>query len=347
VDEPQTDLEKEMARLWSNMLHVELNKIGRFSTFFEVGGDSISASQLVKEIQLLSIKRLGYPAEITVKDIYRYRTIHDISAHLVKENIQNVLRDPASKASLRSMESMEFDVLHTTKQIAKKELQGHIKIVCLHGQGTNPYIFRDQLSAVMKVLGSTTEFHFIQAPMERSDSPLEHLYDQKWYQWWPSMFITKSHIEKSIDTVVEELQQIGHFDALLGFSQGASMVELLDRLSEQGLVPKLWNFSILISGTPLQSLLLSKKYQKAVRIETPSIHVMGVKERKRLKTKLVDRYRVQVRELLEHEKGHEIPHSKEFTRSFAEKILRMALNERRRESMDGPVSSVVDLRAYQ
>jgi acyl carrier protein len=50
-----TEIEKKLALIWSKLLNVDLNEIGRNTSFFELGGDSISAIQMIsmgKEVDL-------------------------------------------------------------------------------------------------------------------------------------------------------------------------------------------------------------------------------------------------------------------------------------------------------
>ena len=45
---PVTEDEVKLAKLWARLLKVEVDRIGQDTTFLEVGGDSISAIQLVE-----------------------------------------------------------------------------------------------------------------------------------------------------------------------------------------------------------------------------------------------------------------------------------------------------------
>ena len=47
IEEPQSEMEKKLATIWAGLLKVDIEKIGRQTSFFELGGDSISAIQLV------------------------------------------------------------------------------------------------------------------------------------------------------------------------------------------------------------------------------------------------------------------------------------------------------------
>ena len=75
-DAPQGDLELAIARLWQEFLGFE--RIGREADFFDINGDSITATQLVTRIQKL------YPVEISLQQFFETPTIAG-QARLVKE----------------------------------------------------------------------------------------------------------------------------------------------------------------------------------------------------------------------------------------------------------------------
>ncbi|KAI8892326.1 hypothetical protein BC833DRAFT_625943, partial [Globomyces pollinis-pini] len=55
VERPQTEKEIQIADIWASLLHVDINSIGRHTSFFELGGDSISAIQLASKCSLVGI----------------------------------------------------------------------------------------------------------------------------------------------------------------------------------------------------------------------------------------------------------------------------------------------------
>ncbi|RAL25791.1 non-ribosomal peptide synthetase [Thermoflavimicrobium daqui] len=73
---PVTDMEKQLTRIWQQVLNIE--KIGITHSFFELGGNSIKAIQLVNK---LSKERIV----VTVQDIFRYPTIAELSLHAYEE----------------------------------------------------------------------------------------------------------------------------------------------------------------------------------------------------------------------------------------------------------------------
>jgi hypothetical protein len=59
VQLPVTSLEKQLAEIWSQVLNVDLEQIGRHSSFFALGGDSISAIQFVTKASSLGLSGLN------------------------------------------------------------------------------------------------------------------------------------------------------------------------------------------------------------------------------------------------------------------------------------------------
>jgi acyl carrier protein len=406
----QSDTEKKLARIWAELLKVDISQIGRHSSFFALGGDSISAVQLVNKIRKVFSDAISKTFDM--KAVYREPILKTMALRFEsavveprllehsqwdtprtperprkpeppktptsrpfvfrtttnrpetprkpepprrpeparqKPFVQRVIQNMSSFDSMISDES-DWDTFKYTKKSVRPEFKkSHLKIVCLHGQGTSAQIFSSQLSEVMKTLGSTAEFLFLEAGNEwKGKSELKDVYDSKWYEWWPSVFITKKTVKKSFESVVDKLYEIGPIDAILGFSQGASLVELLDRRAHEGSIQKTWNFSVLLSPVPLKSITLPKSYNHGVKggLPGPALMVRGVKERNFIGNAMLDRYDVNSQELIEHPKGHEIPLNAEFTKRFAEKILRMAYNQRKNASKSRPQDIVTSIVSY-
>ncbi|KAJ3325488.1 hypothetical protein HDV06_004347, partial [Boothiomyces sp. JEL0866] len=329
---PTTDTEIELAQLWSSILNIDSALINSSSSYFSMGGDSINVHVLVKEIQ----DKLK--VSVTPKDVYKYQSLARIS-RFIDEKLNNLETKPKGLVHQISQDSIDLDpiddLLHSSRLAFRAEFSARpLRIVCFHGQATSASIMQNQLEQVKAALGSKTEMYFIQAEKEVSHGAgeLKKYYDSKWYEWWSGSLIRKSQVSKTLNSVVEKLNELGQVDALLGFSQGASLIELLDRKAEAKEIVKTWKFSVLLSGTPIKSITLPSKLNKGVQggIPSSSIIVNGVKELARLNRGLVDRYNVNYREIVEHSGGHEIPQNLEFTRRLADKIIRMAMNERKR-----------------
>ena len=72
-DRPQTDLEKQLYKVWTDVLN--LDNLGMQDDFFRVGGDSILSIQLVSKVRYLGI-------DLDVQDIFEQRNIKNLAKHI-------------------------------------------------------------------------------------------------------------------------------------------------------------------------------------------------------------------------------------------------------------------------
>jgi amino acid adenylation domain-containing protein len=75
---PRDDLEKKLVEIWKNALGIQ--KIGIFDNFFDLGGNSITAVQVIHEID----KQLNI--NIALIDLFRYPSIDEYSNYISDEN---------------------------------------------------------------------------------------------------------------------------------------------------------------------------------------------------------------------------------------------------------------------
>lgn len=79
IQHPATEIEKDIAALWSDILGIDLGKIDIYTNFFDLGAHSLTA------IHLLSIINQKYNIDISFKDIFNYSNIHELAAHIELE----------------------------------------------------------------------------------------------------------------------------------------------------------------------------------------------------------------------------------------------------------------------
>ncbi|MEL7147704.1 MAG: non-ribosomal peptide synthetase [Bacteroidota bacterium] len=73
---PETTLEHELVTIWSGVLKITAEKVSVVSSFFEMGGHSLNAVNLVNEIH----KELNI--ELSLQDIFNKPTIRSIATHI-------------------------------------------------------------------------------------------------------------------------------------------------------------------------------------------------------------------------------------------------------------------------
>ncbi|KAI2791865.1 hypothetical protein POX_c04745 [Penicillium oxalicum] len=73
VHQPTTQLEKELAQVWSHVLNVSIDAIGLDRSFLSLGGDSITAMQVVSRCRSLDI-------QVSVQDILQPKSLSGVVA---------------------------------------------------------------------------------------------------------------------------------------------------------------------------------------------------------------------------------------------------------------------------
>ncbi len=71
-----SQIEKYLAQIWAFVLGIE--EVDVFDNFNDLGGDSILATQLLKEIQI------KFPGQVDISDVFTYSTINDMANYIDK-----------------------------------------------------------------------------------------------------------------------------------------------------------------------------------------------------------------------------------------------------------------------
>ncbi len=79
---PRTETEKTVAEIWQAVL--KLNRVGIDDNFFDIGGHSLIAVQIMTRIE----KKLG--KKIPIAKLFQYPTVALLSGFIVKENFNNI-----------------------------------------------------------------------------------------------------------------------------------------------------------------------------------------------------------------------------------------------------------------
>ena len=73
---PVTEMQRLIAKLWSEILKVEVGKIGINNTFFEIGGDSMQAIRMMTKLQ----KELSI--ELSLRDFYQDPSVRSLADYI-------------------------------------------------------------------------------------------------------------------------------------------------------------------------------------------------------------------------------------------------------------------------
>jgi acyl carrier protein len=86
--EPATDLERSIAAVWKEVLH--LDRVGVTHSFFDIGGHSLLSIEMQQKL------RASLGTDITLADVFRFPTIESLAAHLAtRTRAKNALAAPA------------------------------------------------------------------------------------------------------------------------------------------------------------------------------------------------------------------------------------------------------------
>jgi aryl carrier-like protein len=145
VESLNTKAEAIIAKIWSDLLKIPLDSIGRNTSFFDVGGDSISVIQFVSACQKAGLK-------IDVQTIYQTQTLARIAAHV----------SPKSESLMTSSALHEGKVAGIPSAITSSDKK--YRVLCFHGYGTSGDIFDIQMQPIQSAL-KDVEFIFLDGPL--------------------------------------------------------------------------------------------------------------------------------------------------------------------------------------
>ncbi|KAJ5794583.1 DUF341 domain protein [Penicillium paradoxum] len=210
-----------------------------------------------------------------------------------------------------------------------------MRILCLHGMGTNSQIFEAQTAllraSVIAELNTECEFVFVDGEIETEPrNGVEKYYDGpflSYYDWDSATSLRNAY--QLIDELIDEQ---GPFDGIMGFSQGGSLATsfLLYHMATCPSEPVelLFRFAIIIcSGNPFDARgPKTRRYhpnEDMRRIPIPTAHIVGRKDdehpRQLLLHRLCDNRRATV---YDHGGGHEIPRHPSAVKGMSDAICR-------------------------
>ena len=161
TDQPISPVERQLQKIWSEVLNVPLQHIGRSSPFFRLGGDSLSAIQVAAQCRSLNMA-------IYVRDILRSKTIKE-AARLVKTNISFIedIEDVEKPFDLSPIQRIHMGrtlsgreafnqrvLLKMNRPIAHVALEKAIQIIVRHHSMLRARFVRDQDGTWQQVIKS-------------------------------------------------------------------------------------------------------------------------------------------------------------------------------------------------
>jgi hypothetical protein len=123
-----------------------------------------------------------------------------------------------------------------------------------------------------------------------------------------------------LETIAGQIEGIGPVDGILGWSQGAQLIQYLDRSYMDDLKLPPWRFRLLVSGK-----MAFEGDFTGESLPFPSLHIYGELERKEVGVWMMDQYNQAQRKEYVHPFGHVFPRSASDTRRMFDLTIEMAL----------------------
>ncbi|PWY89874.1 hypothetical protein BO70DRAFT_393073 [Aspergillus heteromorphus CBS 117.55] len=125
-----------------------------------------------------------------------------------------------------------------------------MKILCLHGHGTNAAILQYQLSGVINLADPSWEFHYLTGEVDCPPAPGITDNFPGPYRCYTRRFDPASE-GAAHDLIDDTIDEQGPFDGVLGFSQGAAIAVsyLLEHQAQQPDKPLPFRFAVFCSST--------------------------------------------------------------------------------------------------
>jgi hypothetical protein len=214
-----------------------------------------------------------------------------------------------------------------------------MRLLCLHGLGTNSDVFKAQLGQmaqngksaqanfsepIIRALVSV-EFIFVDALIEcPGDVEIAKFYRGPFFRHWDG---SRKSVHECYEDILDIVDEDGPFDGVVGFSQGAAAAAtaLLYSQSLDNTAPPLFKFAIFFCATSaLNAADSSHEVPAAKNVllpPIPTVHVVGqednVREQSMALHELADQ---QYARLITHEGGHWIPKDTVFARKMQDAI---------------------------
>ncbi|CAH2219953.1 esterase OVCA2 [Pelobates cultripes] len=210
-----------------------------------------------------------------------------------------------------------------------------LRLLALHGYRQNERSFREKTGALRKILKGRAEIVHITAPLIIPEPGGDVIKDgnsdsseEEPRGWWFSnpednsfnaMDNTEgcSGLDDSFQTVAKAFTELGPFNGILGFSQGAALVAMLCSLMQRGDVRFKFDFAVLVAGFKSRASEHEEYYQQPITV--PSLHVYGETDRvipDHMSQELVLHFEKPV--TLTHAGGHFVPASAQQKKVYLE-----------------------------
>ena len=223
-----------------------------------------------------------------------------------------------------------------------------LRILALHGGGTNAAIGRAQTAKLRHTLKNKADFTFAEGTVstEALDPAIKKRFEGPFFSWYGvthddtsgkpygeclldnAITFEYPHAYAAMDRLETIIEEDGPFDALLGFSQGAVLITMLTALrlkrAREGTAPApTWKLNVLVCGMPIRANALARELQLDAdggKLEFPCLIAQGLQDPFYEWCQRVEEHYGSP-STLQYDDGHRFPHSRDDTQRLADAIL--------------------------
>lgn len=218
-----------------------------------------------------------------------------------------------------------------------------IRVLALHGGGSNARIMEYQTMALRKALGDRAEWRYLdgrriwetdQKPDEMmvalakgepfrgwyavtNDGPKDADYNAKLFD--PSVNFTYDEVEKGVEYVQSTLEKDGPFDVVVAFSQGCVIAHLVAALIRERGDPMPWRLSVLFAGMKVRDGRYERLFEEP--LEVPCLQIYGRQDPFYDYGMKSQPQMYQNPVLLEHDEAHRFPVVKPAATELYERVI--------------------------
>jgi len=166
---PQNEIETKLAELFSEILGIALEKIGREAHFFKAGGHSLKATQLIAKIH----KRFG--VIITLINIFKHPTLKELALYIIEKKEDRYISIDAVEAKEYYILSPAQKRIYLLNQLESESTNYNIPIAYLLPKELNSNCLEHAIRELIRRHESfRTSFHMVSGePVQRIHQEIE------------------------------------------------------------------------------------------------------------------------------------------------------------------------------
>ncbi len=233
--QPTTNREQQMQAVWARLLDVQAGDIGIDDDFFHIGGDSVSALQLVAEARKLDV-------ELSMADVFRLRTL---SAQAQAAHV------PAIRARIAPFSLLNCDMNEIER--LRQELAAAIKV--RSSQVEDVYPSTPLQEGLISLTSRTSGEYMLQNVLEIGDSIDIDAFKLAWHQAVAAIAVLRTRLSHHKDLGI---LQVVVKEKIVWHQSSAGLKDFLarDRLHSMELDQPLSRFTLVGSNAAHPSWLV-------------------------------------------------------------------------------------------